>query len=200
MQYVNYIKYAIILALVCAGIWFIKDYIDKKEFKQDTITNQLYQDKFDSLRVSYTVLADKQMINALKQNNEYKKLLKESNIKLGRVTSFMQSVLKYRDTTIVETDLSPVLDAINLKKNISVPFVDSTKCMTIKGNVDLIGGFMTLNITDRVFNNKTSIIAYWERREWKFLGIKTRFLGKKQGTAKVIDECGESRTINIEKK
>jgi len=200
MLYLNYIKYTIILALVCAGVWFIKDYIDKKEFKQDTEANALSQKRFDSLRVSYTVLTDKQMMETLKENNEYKALLKENNIKLGRVTSVMQSILKYRDTTIITTDLSEVVKAINSKKDISMPFKDSTKCLVIKGRVDFINGIGTLNITDRISNNKTTIFAYWERREWKLLGFKTRFLGKKQGTAKVIDECGESKTINIEKR
>ncbi|MNL86767.1 hypothetical protein D3C87_2156190 [compost metagenome] len=55
-------------------------------------------------------------------------------------------------------------------------------------------------VDDRQFHNKSDAVAYWERREWNFLGFKTRFLGKKQFTAKVFDECGESRTMKIEKK
>ena len=108
-------------------------------------------------------------------------------------------LLRYRDTTIVSTDLSGVVSAINSKKDISIPVKDSTKCLVIKGHVDLIGGNMTLNITDRLFTGETTAVGYWERKQWKFLGIKTRFLGKKQGTVKLVDKCGESQIINIEK-
>ncbi|MBX9806228.1 MAG: hypothetical protein K2X95_00350 [Flavobacteriaceae bacterium] len=198
MNYLNYIKYGIILILVCAGIWFVKDYLDKSEFKKDTEANELANARFDSLRVKTLIFTDKQMMAALKQNDEYKALLKENNIKLNRVTSVMNHLLKYRDTTIVNTDLSSVLAAINSKENIVIPIKDSTSCLVIKGNINYQNGVLGLNITDRIFNGNTTAIGYWERRPWSFLGIKTRFLGKKQGTVKLIDKCGESRIINIE--
>lgn len=196
----NYIKYGIILILVCAGIWFYKDYIDKTEFKKNTEANDLSNSRFDSLRVKTLIFTDKQMMAALKQNDDYKALLKENNIKLDRVTSIMNHLLKYRDTTIVNTDLSAVLSAVNAKQNIVFPIKDSTSCLVIKGNINYQNGVLGLNITDRIFTGNTTAIGYWERREWKFLGIKTRFLGKKQGTVKLTDKCGESQIINIEEK
>ena len=42
-------------------------------------------------------------------------------------------------------------------------------------------------------------VAFWERRQWNFLGIKTRFLGKKEMTAKIFDDCGNSTVVQIKK-
>ena len=129
MKYLDYIKYVIILLTVSAAIWFYKDYIDKKQFKENTEANDLQNQKFDSLRIKTLIYTDKQMMNVLKQNEEYQALLKENNIKLNRVTSVMNHLLKYRDTTIVNMDLSPVLNAINKKENYVQPFKDSTSCL-----------------------------------------------------------------------
>ena len=200
MNYLNYLKYAVILICVGAIIWFYKDYADKVDFKKQTEANELQQQKFDSLHSAVLVYTDKQMVAVLKQNEEYKKLLQENNIKLQRVTSYMNHNLKYRDTTIVNTDLSPVLQAINTKKDYKQIFKDSTSCLLIKGNINFINGALSLNITDRIFKGNTTAVAYWQRREWSFLGFKTRFLGKKEATVKVVDKCGESQIINLEKK
>lgn len=199
MNTLNYIKYGILLIVISAIIWFVKDYVDKSEFKKDTETNAAWQEKFDSLRISYTILNDKQMNAYLKDNEEMKSILKENNIKSSRVTSILNHLLKYRDTTIVETDLSKVLEAINKKTDYSQPFKDSTSCLLLKGKVKYANGGLSVEINERVFNSNTTAIAYWERKQWNFLGIKTRFLGKKEMTAKVIDKCGTSQTINIEK-
>ena len=72
--------------------------------------------------------------------------------------------------------------------------------MTIKGYVDFSGDSLTLDIIERTFKNTTDIVAHLERREWKFLGIKTRFLGKKQAIVKTFDQCGESKTLIIDNK
>jgi len=108
--------------------------------------------------------------------------LEKDGIKVNRIKEIVSTKYNYKDTLI--------------RKYVSGPFIDSTKCLTIKGFVDSSG----VTITNRQFNNKTDAVAYWERNQWKFLGIKTRFLGKKQMTAKVYDECGETKTIKIEKK
>ncbi len=200
MNYLNYIKYAIILILVCAVIWFTKDYFDKAEFKKTTIANELANAKYDSLNVKYLVYTKDQLATALNESKAYKEILKENNIKLSRVTSVLNHLLKYRDTTIVNTDLSAVLSAINTKQNILLPIKDSTACLVIKGNINYNNGVLGLNITDRIFTGNTTAIGYWERRQWSFLGIKTRFLGKKQATVKLTDKCGESQIINIEGK
>jgi hypothetical protein len=196
---IEYIKYILILVFVCTVVYFVKDYQDKAQFKKDTIQNQLQYDRFDSLKVAYIVNTDRQLLNYIKSNKELSEALKLQGIKLNRVTSIMNHVLKYRDTTIVETDLSEVLLAINNKTPISKPFIDSTKCLVNKGLIKYENNALSLVFTERVFQGETTATGYWERNLWTIpvLKIKTRFLGKKQATAFVIDKCGESKIINI---
>jgi len=199
MNYLNYIKYILIILLIAGGVYLYGRYELHKNNDSRLTENARQQERFDSLRISSIVLDEKQFNDAIRQNKNYVAVIKENGIKLNRMTSIMNHLLKYRDTTIVQTDLSEVVVALKEKKDISIPIKDSTKCLVIKGTVELIGGVMSLNITNRIFTGNTTAIGYLERREWSFLGIKTRFLGKKQGTVKLIDECGESKIINIEK-
>lgn len=198
-NYLNYIKWIFIVIFIGGGIYIYGRYQLHKNNDLRLTENARQQEMFDSLRISSTVLDEKRFNEAIRQNKNYEAIIKENGIKLSRVTSIMNHLLKYRDTTIVQTDLSEVVAAVKEKKDISIPIKDSAKCLVIKGVIKLSGGVMTLSITDRIFTGNTTAIGYWERREWNFLGIKTRFLGKKQGTVKLIDDCGESKIINIEK-
>lgn len=198
---IAYFKLVVVLIALGGILWFVKDYKDKTQFKEDTEFNQLANERFDSLRVAYIKLTDEQMTSHIKEKEEYKKILKENNIKLNRVNSILSSVLKYRDTTIVTTDLNPILNAISKKENITQTFIDSSKCLISKGFIKYENNNLSLVFTDRIFNNETVVFGFWERKTWKIpmLGIKTKFLGKKQITAKVVDKCGESKTVIIEK-
>ncbi|TDO66942.1 hypothetical protein EV143_1371, partial [Flavobacterium chryseum] len=99
-----------------------------------------------------------------------------------------------------ETDLSGIVEAIKSNIPSSQVVVDTTKCMTTKGIISFKDNKLTWTVLDRTFENKSDAVAYWERRQWQFLGIKTRLFGKKEFTSKSFDECGESRTMKIEKK
>jgi len=177
------IKLIAILLLVGVAVWFYKDYqFQKLENIRQTENNSQLR-KADSLHFASQILSLNEMKDYLEyQNSDLKNNLAKDGIKTNRIKEIISTKYNYKDTII--------------KKYVSGPFIDSTKCLTIKGFVDSSG----VTITDRQFHNKTDAVAYWERNQWSFLGIKTRFLGKKQMTAKVYDECGESKTIKIEKK
>lgn len=126
--------------------------------------------------------------------------LEMEQIKLKQINSIISQVLKYRDTASRSTDLSPLIDAITKNVPAQKPWIDSTACLVVKGNVNYENGKLSVNVTERDFNNKSDVVGYWERREWKFLFWKTRFLGKKEVTAKSFSDCGDVRTVRIEKK
>ncbi len=177
------IKLIAILVLVGIAVWFYKDYQYQKEENIRQTENSSQLRKADSLRFASQILSLNEIKDYLEyQNSDLKNNLIKDGIKVNRIKEIVSTKYNYKDTII--------------KKYISGPFIDSTKCLTIKGFVDSSG----VTITDRQFTNKTDAVAYWERRQWNFLGIKTRFLGKKQMTAKVYNECGDSKTININKK
>ena len=171
------------VALVGYIVWLYKDReFQKSENERQSENNEQIR-KSDSLRFSAQILN----ANELKEHFEYEnkdlrnKLAKEG-IKESRIKEIISSKYYYRDSI--------------QKKYYAGEFIDSTKCLVIKGEIDTNG---VVTIKDRQFKNKMDAVAFWERRQWNFLGIKTRFLGKKQITAKVFDDCGNSTVVHIKK-
>lgn len=177
------LKNIFIVLLIIGAVWFYKDYeFQKTENIRQTENNRQIRIS-DSLHYSAQILNANELKDYLEyENSDLKNKLSGAGIKTNRIKEIVSTEYFFKDSII--------------KKYIPGPFIDSTKCLTIKGFVDSTG----VTITSREFKNKTDAVAYWERRQWNFLGIKTRFLGKKQMTAKVFNNCGESQIININKK
>lgn len=189
-----------IVAIVVA-VLFYKDYQFQKLENARQTENASQLRKSDSLRYINQILSKDEFTEYLEyQNSDLKKKLIEAGVKTSRIESIVSQTLKYRDTTHKETDVSGLVEAI---KN-SVPkeqfWSDTTKCMSVSGIVSYNGQNLKVVVDDRQFHNKSDAVAYWERREWSFLGIKTRLFGKKEFTSKSFDECGETKTLKIEKK
>lgn len=171
-----------IVALIVWGVWIYKDHEFQKAENQRLSENAESLRKADSLRFSTQILNAKELKQYFEyENADLKNKLAKAGIKADRVKEIVTVKYNYKDTLI--------------KKYPIGAFVDSSKCLVIRGYVDSSG----VVIKDRQFKNKMDAVAYWQRRQWSFLGIKTRFLGKKEMTAKVFDECGESKVIKIEK-
>jgi len=195
------IKIIGLVVLLGAAVWFYKDWQFQKQENVRQTENARQLRMQDSLRFANQILTSREISEYLKySNSELKQLLDQANIRENRLQSILSVQYKYQDQTAKQYDVSKILEAIKEKKEFTVPFVDTTKCMTIKGNVHYLNDNLSVNITDREFKNKTDNVVYWKRREWKFLGIKTTFLGKKEFTAKTFDQCGESLITKVEKK
>lgn len=195
------LKTLLIVTGIVVAVWFYKDWQFQKSENIRQTENASQLRKADSLRFTSQNLTSQEIQDYLQYSNPYlAKKLKTDNIKLNRIESIISQNLKYRDTVIKEIDLQKIINAVKGNIPTSTPIIDSTKCLTIKGFVKYENDSLKLKITERVFNNKTDAVAYWERRQWSFLGIKTRFLGKKQFTAKTYNNCGESHILKIEKK
>ncbi|TDO69917.1 hypothetical protein EV143_11394 [Flavobacterium chryseum] len=190
-----------IVLIALAAVWFYKDYTFQKSENERQSENSSQLRKADSTKFASQLLSKDEIADYLKfQNSDLNKKLQANNIKLNRIESIVSQTYKFRDTTKRETDLSGIVEAIKSNIPSSQVVVDTTKCMTTKGIISFKDNKLTWTVLDRTFENKSDAVAYWERREWKFLGIKTRLFGKKQFTSKVFDECGESRVMKIEKK
>lgn len=187
--------------LVSAVVWLYKD---KEFYKSENLRqtdNASWSRKYDSLRFSNQVLTSEEIEEYLNYNDpELKKKIDAANIKINRIESLVSQTLKYRDTLKRESDVSSLVNAIKNSIPKEQSWSDTTKCMTIKGVASFDGQKLKVVVSDREFKNKSDVVAYWERRQWNFLGIKTRLFGKKVFTAKVFDDCGESQMIKIEKK
>ena len=176
------IRLILIGLMIVAVVWFYKDWEFQKSENIRQTENARQLRMSDSLKYTSQILTSREMQDYLQyQNSDLQNKLKSAGIKTKNIKEIVSTNYVYKDTTF---------------KSFNGSFIDSSKCLTIKGEV-LPNG--SVNITDRQFNNKTDAVAYYQRREWKFLGIKTRFLGKKEITAKVFNSCGNSEIIKVEK-
>jgi len=191
------------ILLIGAVLFCIYGYNYVVDLKHENEINNLndYWQKKEAETGYKEQIADAQDINWYLKN-ENKGLddkLKNAGIKTSRIESILSQKLSYLDKQERSTNLQPVLDAINKKLPASMPFIDSTACLTVKGVVQFKDDSLKVKVLSRDFNNKSDIVGYWQRRQWSFLGIKTRFLGKKEVTAQSFSDCGEVRTVNIKK-
>lgn len=200
---INNLKTYAIIAVAIAAVWFYKDYKFQKSENIRQSANIESIRKQDSLRFASQTYSKDELEEFLEYSRkDLNAFLKKSDIKIGRIQQIITQELKYKDTVNRSVSLQPILDAIKNQKNLSFPITDSTKCMIIKGFVVFENDTLSLNITDRQFKNKSDVVSYWERNQWKLLGIKTRLFGKKSTTVIIKDDCGRTETfvINAKKK
>ena len=177
------IRLLFIVALVGYIVWLYKDREFQKAENERQTENNRQTRIADSLRFSTQILNANELKEHFEyQNKDLKDKLAKAGIKTDRVKEIISSNYYYRDSI--------------QKKYFAGKFIDSTKCLLIKGEIDTNG---VITIKDRQFKNKMDAVAFWERRQWNFLGIKTRFLGKKEMTAKIFDDCGNSTVVQIKK-
>jgi len=189
------------ILLIVAVVWFYKDWQFQKAENIRQSENMHQTRIADSLHFSSQNLSSDEIKEYLEyQNSDLKNKLAKEGIKLNRIEGIIAQTFKYRDTSKRETDVSGLVAAIKNSIPKNQEWIDTSKCQTIKGMVSFDGQKLKVIVNDREFNNKSDAVAYWERRQWNFLGIKTRFLGKKQFTSKVFDECGETKILKIERK
>lgn len=177
-----------------------KDYQHKKEEVKRLSENVSQANKSEATGYLNQSLNTKEMKEYFQYKDSvmYKKLADE-RIRIDRILKYVSNVHKYRDTINRTTVIDTVLIAIKNNQYAYQDFTDSTECLKIKGAVIYDKEKLSVRILDRQYNNTTNAVVYSQRKQWSFLGIKTRFLGKKEFTAKIFDNCGETKIINIEK-
>lgn len=199
--YLQTIRTILIVVGIALAIWFFKDYQYQKEENNRQTENVNQLRKQDSTNFANQVLTAAEIKDYLEyQNKDLQSRLRQSGIKESRLESITTNNYYHKDTTRQSTDVSKLINSIRSGTADEQSFTDTTKCQTIKGKITYSGKDLKVEINSREFKNKTDAVAYWERRQWNLFGIKTRFLGKKQFTSKVFDDCGESKIMKIEKK
>lgn len=198
---INSLKTYLIVIGIAVAIWFYKDYQFQKQENKRQSENIEQIRKFDSLKFASQTYTKKELKEYLEYNRkDLQDFLEDNRVRTNRIERIITQSLRYNDNTVTTTDLNKVLEAINQKREIKVPVIDSTDCLIIKGFVAFDNDTLSLNITDRKFKNKSDVVSYWERNQWSFLGIKTRLFGKKKATVIIKDDCGNTETFVIDKK
>jgi len=192
--------YAIVAGILFA-IWFYKDWqFQKAENKRQTENIEQLR-YFDSLKYASQTYSKKELNEYLEYNRQdLQQFLKDQKIATRKIERIITQKLTYQDNVDRSVNLQPILDAINKRQDIKIPVVDSTDCLIIKGYVAFENDTLSLNITDRKFKNKSDVVSYWQRNQWKILGIKTRLFGRKKATVIIRDNCGNTETFIINKK
>ena len=196
------LKTILIIAASIAAVWVFKDleYQKAENIRQSENNRQIRM--MDSLNFAQIRLTDKEIQEQLEYNN--KSLLanlKEDKIEIRRLQRIVTQKQTYKDTSKVKTEFKGLAKAVVEGTPLTLPIMDSTNCWIMKGVIEFDGEDIFFEVTDREFKNVTDLVTFWERRQWKFLGIiKTRFLGKKQITVKVYNTCGQTETFIIENK
>ncbi|TYB78343.1 hypothetical protein [Bizionia myxarmorum] len=197
----NNLKTVLIMVGIGLAIYFYQDYSYQKKENARQTDNLIQIRKQDSLKYAKQVYTKKEIEEYLQYSRQdLQQFLEANKIKINRIEQIITQTLKYTDTTKRTVDLSPVLEAIKSQRNIKIPVIDSTECLIVKGFIIFKNDTLSLDITDRQFKNASDVISYWERRQWKFLGIKTRLFGKKQATVIIKDSCGKTQTFVIDKR
>lgn len=195
---INNLKLYIIVATVLAAIFFITDWKYQKREKEIQLENTRQLLNLKNTNSAELLLSKKQISEYIKSNLELQKILRDNSIKPNRVEKIVETRYEYIDNNEAKKDVTPIVEKIRKNTSFSIPIIDSTKCLVIKGSIDYSNDSLSYKITSRVFNNKTTIVGYWERKQWKFLFIKSRLFGKIQAVTKVHDECGNSKTQTTE--
>lgn len=197
----NNIKTVLIFAAIAAAIWFFKDYQHQKSENHRQSANIAAIRMQDSLRFASQIYTKKELNEFLAYNRQdLQKFLEENKIKTRNIEKIITQKLAYIDGRKEATDLQPILQAIKNNTKIKVPVIDSTKCLVVKGWVLYDGDSLKLNITSRTFKNRSDVVSYVKRNQWKFLGIKTRLFGRRKTTVIIKDDCGKTETFIIDKK
>ena len=191
------VGYAVLIALV---IWFYKDYAYQRAENVRQTENARQLRLADSLKYTEQILKLSELKDYLAyQNPDLKKKLEADKIKLARIESIISQTLHYKDSAATTQDLAELLKAIKGKTPSRTTFTDSTACLTNKGYLEYVNDSLKIVFTSREFKNKADAVVYWQRRQWTFLGFKTRFLGKKEVISKTYSPCGDIKTTKIEK-
>lgn len=193
------LRYVVLGAVVLYGFKLHKDNQQLKKDNQRIAENFNQQLKIDSLEVAvFKVASVNELQNILNQNKSLKGLITQKEIKAKRIQVLYQQQLKYVDSVKKKTDVSGLV--ANIRKDVPavIKWRDTTKCLTISGNIAYKNDSLSVNVKQREFNNETVLIKSKGRRKkvgWLF-GLR---LGPRENKFTPSAKCGDPKVKIIEK-
>lgn len=197
------LRYVVLIGIAIYGAMLYKDNQSLKNDNKRIAENYKQQQRLDSVNYAQKVLDKKEIEDYLTyQNQDLKSQLRSSNIKLNRIEKIINQKFRFQDTIAKRKNISSVVSGIKKAQAITVPFYEKGKCFSVGGTINYDGkDSLKLEINKREFNNNFNYISSWERKPHRWLfGIKTRLFGKKTGKVTILNDCGTSKTIIIDKK
>ena len=186
-----------LIALVGFAFWALGEIKYQKSERDRQMDNYENLRDLDSLQVAFlTFRTNEEMEDYIKSNKDLNDLLTEQDIKLRKVNSIIYQKQQYIDNLNNRLDVTGLVEKVRKDIPAKMNWVDSTECLTIKGNVEYKNDSLAVNVTSRKFDNKIAIIGGWQRDQRNFF---TRIFGRKKATVTASSKCGTAQTIIIEK-
>lgn len=190
----------IIITVLAGALVYI--WVDNKRTKEENVrleTNASSERKYDSIGFAEIQLTKKELKQELQFNRQdLLQMMDSVNIEVRRLRQVVTTKNVYVDTVKRTYIMNELVKAITEKRPLAqpVPFVESTPCLIIAGNLHFDGQDIKLNITNREYANITDVLAVAERvglRFWKWFR-------KRKVTVTVLNSCGETHTRIIKLK
>lgn len=192
----HFLVIAIILLVGFTSILIGNLKVQKQE-KLRQMDNYTNLRDLDSLKIAHLTFKTTQEIeDYVDSNRELSKMISEQKLKIRKLQSIIFQKQEYIDNKIRTTDISGILE--DVKNNIPSKAIwkDSTECLVIGGNVTYKNDTLSVNVTERKFDNTILISQSWRRST---RNLWTRVFGRKIGTIKATSKCGDTKTVVIDK-
>lgn len=197
MKQISYI----VIGLALVGIFFTGWKFAKTTSENDRLRKNVAEMQNENQGLTMSLSVKNRELRELLEGRfpALERKLDSAKIRSSTIEKIVVQKVIYRDTSVVKTNLQPIVEAVDNRISTTFPFVDKSPCLTIKGKIEFDGEDLSLSITDREFLSINEAVSHWERRQWKFLFIKSRLFGRKELKVTVFNNCGESKTIIVNK-
>lgn len=183
-------KNSIIVILFILSLMFFSGFLMNKVIE--------YRDNYKRMESMYKETENANKLLSLKHDellistqNRIKELSDSLKIKPKKIKEYVTVVVK--DSTLKDTfEVETFIKDTNIYQ-----FNKDTACFSINGFIDNTDSIPSLYFTGLYYDNKIEYIIYEQRKEWNFLFIRSRFLGKKETQLHTFSKCGESTVEDI---
>lgn len=194
----NIIIGVLAILILVGGVFAVRAFNENKLLRNN-VDNLSRENEKNAIVLEFKDRAFKDFIN--NKWPQMQETLDSLKIKQRRIEQVVVQKIYYKDSTVKKIDLQPVVDAVKKGVYIKEPFQDKTDCLVISGYVEYNGTKMNIVISDREFKSVNEVVSHWERKKWKLFGfIPTRLFGRKEIKVTVLNSCGESKTVIVNKK
>lgn len=136
----------------------------------------------------------------IKADKKIEARLKKAGIKINRVTAVKNISVKSQDTTKTSQGFILGPEKLYAAVELDTTIVDSTSCFKTTIRAVIKDNKLDIEVKAREFKTEASAVTYFERRKWKLLFIRTRFLGRKEYKTEIISDCGDINIKGVEVK
>lgn len=157
---------------------------------------------FNKEKIASMVLNSKEEMEGFINSREdmkalYEKQLEDKNIKIKQITSIVFQKQEYINNLEQSTNISTIIEYIKKDVDTFLVWKDSVPCLEIEGKIVYKNDSLYNIITKREYHNDMMLTGYWERPQ---KNIFTRWFGRPNAHATVVNTCGETKSILIKKK